>query len=365
MNFTFYNRQDYFKQLVKDIDAAKPGERVLVATISLDPHDLLVAQVLHSLAGAAQRGAHVLVMVDAYTFLQNPNKLPGPLWYNLTLTERMSQPFAKAYQMLKHIEQCGGSVVITNRPNRRFSTMHAGRSHIKAAIIGNRLYIGGCNLSGSDQIDLMTHSENAKAADWVYQQLSFVAHTGSTKAAFKAQDQRFEVDKSTSILIDAGRPRQSRILDEALHLIDTAEKSLLITCQYFPGGVTAKHLATAFRRGVDVTIYHSHPKVHGLEAPAHHVQQFVGRSRLPAKLKSFRLAKGAPKLHAKVLVSEKEAIVGSHNFITQGVTLGTAEIALHVKGPAFTAELRKFIENEITSRLPAKRSRANRRSKLA
>ena len=35
----------------------------------------------------------------------------------------------------------------------------------------------------------------------------------------------------------------------------------------------------------------------------------------------------APKLHAKVLVSERCAIIGSHNYVWQGVRFGTAEIA--------------------------------------
>lgn len=351
MKFTFYNRADYFKQLALDIDAAKPGERVLVASIVIEPRDELVSKVLHALAGAAQRGAHVLVLADAYTFLHNPNKLPGPLWYKLTLTDRMRQPFAQTYQMLKHIEQCGGQVVITNRPHKRFGMLHAGRSHIKAGIVGNKLYLGGCNLSGSSQIDIMVGSNDAKAADWVYQQLSRIAHTGSTSEAFGGQDQRFEVDSHTSILIDGGKPKQSIILSEAYKLIDNAQKSLLITCQYFPGGATAKQLVAAYHRKVAVTIFHSHPAAHGLEAPGHHVQQFIGRSRLPAKFKSFRLSKRAPKLHAKILVSEQEAIVGSHNFVTQGVTLGTAEIALHVKDPVFADDLKKFIEKEITKTL--------------
>jgi len=354
MNFTFYNRPDYFKQLARDIDAAKPGERILVASIVVDPEAEFVGEVFHALAGAAQRGAHVTVLVDAYTFLISYNKMPGPLWSGQKLSSDMRHPFGQIYQRLKHIEQLGGRVDITNRPVRRFGIMHGGRSHIKAGIIGDKLYIGGCNLNRPTHIDLMVGSQNAKATGWVYEQLMKVAATGSTGAAFHGQDQRFDIDTTTTLLLDAGKPRQSLILDEAYKLIDRAKKSLLVTCQYFPGGRTANRLLTAFKRGVDVRISYSHPSVHGLETPAHHLQQLYNRLRLPSTLTQHRIPKGMPKLHAKVLVSESEAIVGSHNFVTQGVTLGTAEIALHVKDPQFAKQLREFIETEISQSLATK-----------
>jgi hypothetical protein len=40
------------------------------------------------------------------------------------------------------------------------------------------------------------------------------------------------------------------------------------------------------------------------------------------------LPKTGPGLHAKLIATEKGAIIGSHNYVRTGVQLGTAEIAL-------------------------------------
>ena len=70
---------------------------------------------------------------------------------------------------------------------------------------------------------------------------------------------------------------------------------------------------------------------------------------LPEHFFAGRLGKLVPKLHAKVLASEKAAIVGSHNYVIQGVNFGTAELALHSMDPAFALAVRNFTNQEIAS----------------
>jgi len=90
MDFTFYSRAEYFKQLVREISNAGPGDRVAVATMTLNSAQPLVHDILHALQGAANRGAEVTLLVDAYIFLNGTNKLPGPLWYKSVLSDRCS-----------------------------------------------------------------------------------------------------------------------------------------------------------------------------------------------------------------------------------------------------------------------------------
>lgn len=344
MDFTFYNRADYVRQVRDEILQTGKGDRVLVATMTIDAGEPGVHALLEALIRAAQQGASVTLLVDAYNFLSSPNKLPGPLWYHSSLPDRLAEPFRRDYRGLEAVAAAGANVVLTNQPHRRFSFIPGGRSHIKCAVVNDKLYIGGCNLNSVKTIDVMTAWQDTQAADWMYDKLSRMADTGSSQAAFGGEDQVLPIGADSQLLIDAGTPGQSTILREAYHLIDNAEESLFMTCQYFPGGSTARHLAAAYKRGVRIHLAYSHPSVHGIEAPGHFIYAVRERTRVPQALFTHRLKKGLPKLHAKVLCSEKAAMIGSHNYVSQGVRFGTAEVALQVRTPAYAAALQQFMQ---------------------
>lgn len=327
-------------QLAADITRTQKGDRVVLATLTLDSSQPLIADILKSLEEAAVRGVNVTLLVDAYTFLTSKHKVPGPLWYLPTLSQPFLPPFLRHYKALRRLEASGVKTVVTNIPKAPFLPIPAGRSHIKAAVINDKIYVGGCNLTSPNQLDLMVSWHDAKHADWLYDQLaSMVQHQGS-QGAFGGIDQRLQCSDGSELIIDAGKRRQSAILETAYSLIDNAKKNIVMTCQYFPGGATAQHLLAAHKRGVHVQIFYSHPSVHGIEAPAHHLHILRERARLPKELFENELPKGSRRLHAKVLVSEQSALIGSHNYVTQGVRLGTAELALFSKDSTFATALR-------------------------
>lgn len=339
MSFTFYSRREYFEQLARDIWQTRKGDRVALATMTFDATVPSIAEIIDALEGATLRGVQVTFLVDAYTFLTSSEKLPGPLWYRPTLSRPLPGKFRYHYEAMQRINQAGGTAIVTNMPRHAFHPVPLGRSHIKAAVINNKIYVGGCNLTSPAYLDMMA-SWNDDFADWIYEHLQSMAKHTTTKTAFGGHDLRHAVDDKTTLILDSGKPRQSAILEAAYQLIDNAERSIVMTCQYFPGGTTAKHLLAAQRRGVDIKLYYSHPSVHGLEAPAHQLYILRERARIAKELFSGMLPKGKPRLHAKILLSEKEAMIGSHNYVTQGVMLGTAEIALHSTNPTFITELR-------------------------
>jgi len=154
---------------------------------------------------------------------------------------------------------------------------------------------------------------------------------------------------------------QSLIYDEALNMIDSAKEWIYVTCQYFPGGPTAKHLAAAQKRGVRIQIDFSHPHTHNSAAAVHHMHQLAQRARgLPRNFFAGRLDKHVPKLHAKVLATEQGAMLGSHNYVVQGVQFGTAEIALQSFDPIFSNALCDFMKDQIRAAIHATRKPAVR-----
>lgn len=341
--YQFCNRPAYFRQLAKEIKQTKVGDRVGLATMSREP---LIVEVVDELIAAARRGVEVYFMVDAilFTFTDKPLQL-GPLWFGLPLTAGWGM-FGQHYRLVEKLRQAGGHVGIVNRPRHPFNLPIAGRSHIKTAVINDRVYIGGHNLSAENQLDIMTYWEDQKTADIIFKFLQQVVAAESVSKVLDA-DKRYKLDNQDELLIDRGQPHQSLILDEALALIDNSNDWLYMTCQYFPGGQTGQHLKAAVERGVKVTLMFSPPSSHKSEWFGHKLYELRERSRLPAELFAHKLPDSAPLLHAKLIATEQGAIIGSHNYVDQGVRLGTAEIALLRRDPAFAEAAVQAIQTEL------------------
>jgi cardiolipin synthase len=342
--YTLYARPAYFDTLAKEIAATKSGDRVLVTSMTLRPQDDLVQTIITSLCEAASRGVIVHFSIDAHQFLSYEFQRLGPLWFHKDFPEKMSPPFARKYATLEKLYRAGVHVGVTNQPHKRFTSPFAGRSHIKTAIINEKLYIGGCNLSASDQLDVMVSWHDKTSADWLYNLMHSMVVNESSLDAFGMIDHQYAINKKALVLIDTGVRDQSIILRQALKVIDDAEEWLLITCQYFPNSITAQALKRAQLRGVKVFPIFNNPRKHGFP---HSVLQYAvaqrERLRMPREFFLGELPPTLPFLHAKVLASEQQAMVGSHNYVRAGVALGTAETALWVKDAAFAQASAQFI----------------------
>jgi phosphatidylserine/phosphatidylglycerophosphate/cardiolipin synthase-like enzyme len=343
----FFTRDEYYQELAKRAGAARKGQVVVVATMSFKPELPGLQPVLDGLMQAAGNGAKVRLIVDAYNFLIN-NARPGPLFFKATLPERLPKVYQYRLTALEQLKVAAGSYSIINWPARALTNPFAGRSHLKFAIIGQRLYIGGCNLNPRDHIDVMVGWQDQRTSDWLSGIAEAINKAGNVKRALQGQDTSFTIDSQNTLLVDAGVKKQSLIFDQAMRLIDEAEERIFMTCQYFPNSTTARHLAAAVKRGVDVQLIYGHHGQHPFPLNiAHHLVELWERLRNPAVLFRYGLPKDSKSLHAKVLVSEKAAMVGSHNYVTAGVRFGTAEIALHNTESKFGAILTQTILNQL------------------
>jgi phosphatidylserine/phosphatidylglycerophosphate/cardiolipin synthase-like enzyme len=349
--FSFYAKLEYFRDITERIAQTPPGGRVALATMDFEPDEPVIRRLIDELVAAAKRGVRVSLAIDAITFIQKHNHVTqglGPLFYHANLTDQMEGIFQRRMQALERLRAAGGRYAITNQPARRFTNPKAGRSHIKFAIINDGVYIGGCNLRSPNEINLMVSWESAKTANWLYDFAeNMLAHEG--ESFMDGQDRSFAIDPHTKLLVDAGKRRQSATLDKALELIDQAEQEVLITCQYFPGGATAKHLLAAKKRGVAVRILYNRPASHGGEAPLHYLYNGLARTQLPSEFFKDRLPKSSTFLHAKLITSEKAAIIGSHNYVQAGVNFGTAEIALLRRDPEFSRSALRALRQQLPS----------------
>jgi cardiolipin synthase A/B len=350
-DFTFYTSEEYWSELLQQFAQTKPGDRIAMIVMGFDPVEPPIEKVSKALIDAVERGVEVSVAVDAITFLLKSSiDQPGPLLFQSDL-RYVPKAFKPRLDVLNAINgKPNGQATIINKPGRPFPNPVAGRSHIKYTIINDRVFVGGCNMHHSWLLDLMVSWEDKVTADYLYDIISNLHLTKSTKLLFKEQDQEIALDADSALYIDSGKKHQSIIFEKALEMIDSAEKSLIITCQFFPNSVTAKHLAAAHRRGVDVEIIYAHPVNQGfIGGIGQQVSILRERARLPAKLFQKMIPKSGTGLHAKLIATEKGAIVGSHNYVRAGVALGTAEIALVRHDTAFAKNAIAALKRELVN----------------
>jgi phosphatidylserine/phosphatidylglycerophosphate/cardiolipin synthase-like enzyme len=347
-NYQLVSKMEYFRDLVRRIDGAQKGTRVAVATMAFEPHEQPIHDLVKALTGAARRGVDTYLTLDAYTFLVHDKRLwPGPLWSQTAIPTVIAEPFRSTLAVLRAFKTAGGHYSITNVPGKPFRNPYSGRSHIKGAVIGDYIYIGGCNLDSPGYVDIMVGRTHKESADWVYDRFVQMCTSASTVTTYQGVDQHKVFGDDSEIIIDSGVPRQSAIYSRALQLIDSAKDTIYLTCQFFPGGETAKHLLAAHKRGVDVRIVYSHPATHGSKQLFHVLHITRERMRLPTDFFAEQQSARTPKLHAKVLIADGTSLIGSHNYVTQGVNFGTAEIALQNNDP----DLARAVIRKIGSQL--------------
>lgn len=347
---TIYTENEYYEQLCTRLAATERGDRAVVMTMGFDPTEPKIAALVEEMHGAAARGVNVYLGVDAYTFLlDDKNNRPGPLLIYGHLDGKLSPTFRERLNSLNQLSSYAtGNAGIINRPERAFTNPVAGRSHIKSAVINEWYSMGGCNLMFSDKLDMMVGDENPAVADWMYKLMRDITMAESTRAVLGDKDIAHAIDSQTNIMIDAGKPNQSLILEKAHQLIQNTDKWVLISGQYFPAGKTGQHLADALSRGAKANALYNNPANNGIVGGMWQRATLLSEKvRHPAELFADEFSADAPILHAKVLATNRGASIGSHNNIATGVRLGTPEITLLRRDGSFARTVAQTLLNHV------------------
>lgn len=344
--FTFYTKPEYDEELARRINTTKKGDRVAIATMFFKASDLPIQRILDALCAAASRGVRVNFTVDVLS--DGAELWPVGIARIIPKRVRLPKAFRAQQAALERLKQHGGRYAIINQPLESFTNPFLGHSHIKFSVINDYVFVGGCNLTTIEPVDIMTGWEDARIADWLCNFSDELARSGSVLKTMGGQDTILPVSNATTLLVDAGKVNQSLILDKALALIDAAKDYVLITCQFFPHGKTGRHLARAEARGVKVKIIYNHPAKHNF--PVSWGQRGVlwkERQSKPGHLFAQQLPRSHDFLHAKLLVTEEGTMLGSHNYVHTSVRLGTAEIALLSFDPIFAKKAVQTLEGQL------------------
>jgi phosphatidylserine/phosphatidylglycerophosphate/cardiolipin synthase-like enzyme len=333
---------DYYAAFTTDAAISGHGDVIDIATMSFEPNDTTVRQLLTVLGEAASRGAHVTLAVDAYALLlESTHPIPGPLWAPLPSGQALFHRRQQALDTLA--SHPTGQATVINQPSRLFSSPVSGRNHIKISRHNDRVYLPNGNLNLTDDNDMVLAFTDRAAADWLGNIVTDLANTGHTLDSLSHTDETFAVDEATELMVDAGIPGQSLIFDEALTLIDDADEWLVLATQYYPQKEVLQRLTRAVERNVAVYLPYNTPEAQGLlEKFPERVSMFRSRNVHP-RLRDYPLPLTGRKMHLKGLASEKQAIAGSHNFIERGVRSGTAELVLRRRDASFARQVGDFM----------------------
>lgn len=331
---TILNQAEYFDDLHQAIEQTKAGDKVSMVVMGFEPRDKETTRITNALHRAADGGAQVQFGVDAYTFMVTDGEtyLPGPLVVPLPFGQSAFKQRRAAYDTLAaHSSVRAG---ILNIPSRKFSNPFAGRSHIKVSVVNDMVYIAGPNLyvlEGRD--DMVLALQDADVASRLHATIGQMIAANSVVQLFGGADQVIPVDTQTDLLVDAGAPSQSIIMDRALAAIDRAQEFAVVGSQFFPTANVTGRLREAHRRGARVRIVRNSPAYDKtLKKWTELGALVINRMQLPRCFFDDTVAKGLPTSHAAVLLTENEVIKGSHNFHAAGVRFGTAELVLHRRG---------------------------------
>jgi phosphatidylserine/phosphatidylglycerophosphate/cardiolipin synthase-like enzyme len=318
--------------------------------MSFDPSEQIVAIIMQELIIASKRKVHVLLNIDAHSLMiHDVTALPtGPLFIRYNPVPVWRRDFNAKQNILTRLSDSGGLYRITNMPEKRLHNPFSGRSHMKFTVINDTAYIGGCNLNKTWGIDLMVRMQDQKTVEWIYNFIYAAGLQTVVASALYNKDVRLPVDHATTLIVDAGLKGESLIYKEALKLIDQAKEWIILTCQFFPGKATAEHVVSARKRGVKVTIYFDPltSRATIMRLP-HWFAERQERNKYPSDLFKNRLPAGMPRLHAKLLATEQAAMIGSHNYLAQGVSFGTAEATILRREPHFAKEAVKIFKNRL------------------
>lgn len=345
LSFDIYDQESYFDSVTNSIDKLKDGQFLTVTTMGFDSFDPKVARVIKSISAAASRGVEVSVGLDAFSALDASSI--GSLGRLPAVGHEHGSEDLRAIDGTGRYGSNSATYVNMNYPTMLFVPVYTGRSHIKSVTTGDKIFIGGMSLDATRRLDAMTSLVHPEAAWWLTKFNRMNNIKPSVKAALAGNDQELVLAEDTRILIDAGVRGQSVIFDQALDVIDGAEKELAYSSEQFPTGKVGRHLLDAYRRGVDVKIGVNHPSSHDRYQLVHKYILELARAKYPPSFFDYELPETSPTLHTKIVASESRAMVGSHNLNSIGVHLGTAEMDVASSNPDFVKKAKALVARQI------------------
>lgn len=325
-------------EFLQDIEheAKSAKHRVWGQAMEVEP-GIHASRLLNIVEEASENGLDARLNVDYYSLMVTDGL---PNFFPFTASEKWRKRLKIRKEAFQKIKDKGGKVAFVNKPTLLEKFIYTmGRNHMKIFIIDDIAWIGGVNFADGyfKRQDIMVKIKDDAIVDPIARVFMEV-HEEKLR-----YDEALQTRHNATLFIDSGHTGKSVILQTAVAMVEKAKANVKVSTAFVPDGKFLKALTDASKRGVVVELVTSLPeKTFG-------VYRLVNEmSRLSLNLKglSFRVSYARQPMHAKVLiVDDTLALFGSHNFLTKGVLMHTAELALQSSNKTLIANLSKFYES--------------------
>lgn len=336
-NFTVLTPLDFIKDVEQEAKKAK--YRVWAQAMEVESGEV-TETFLQVFRMAAKRGIDTRLHADYYSLLFTDGIFNYWPFVSSAFRRKRHQRLKKQQALAASFKEAGIQFLYTNPPSildRLFPAR--GRNHMKIVLIDMIAWIGGVNFHDDnfaiqDVMVKITDPAISMEIAYVYERID---------RRESLRDMAIQCTDETTLLIDSGMINRSIILRHAVDLVKNAEKKIQVISPLIPDADLLRALNTAKKQGREVDIIA--PKageMSGIYQLVDEFNDFVMKFRhltLPIQFKDFML-------HAKILiVDEREIIVGSHNFSSRGVRMGTEEIALQSTNKVLVQNILRYAKN--------------------
>ena len=210
-----------------------------------------------------------------------------------------------------------------------------GRNHIKIYLVGDKIWIGGMNLTEEEfnkYEDFTVKITDPRITEIVARQFPQINENRPKN------DYEVKCTENTTLLVDSGKPKESIILDRATEMVNAAQKRVMLATQFRPEGKFLETLHDAYKRDLEFVCLQSDPKVDDIFAKILNLKNRLEARRYPIPVTVLP----GTKIHAKLLIVDDTAFFGSHNFSYTGVKAGTEEMDIMSTEPVLVNNLTEY-----------------------
>lgn len=335
-HFDVLSPMEFLSDIEQEAKHAKT--RIWAQAMEVEP-GIHASRLLNLVEKASEDGLDARLNIDYYSLAVTdglPNILP------IVVSGKWRKRLRIRKEAFQTIKNKGASLAFINKPTlleRLIYTM--GRNHMKIFIIDDISWIGGVNFADGyfKRQDIMVKVMDKAIVEPIARVFTEV-HEGKLQ-----YDEMLQTKHNATLFIDCGHTRKSVILNAAVEMVEKAEKKVQVATAFIPDGKFLEAMIAASKRGVTVELVTSEPK---RTIGVYRLINEIGNLHMKMKGVNFKIFYERNPVHAKLLlVDEKMAFFGSHNFLTKGVLMRTGELALQSSDRHLIANLSDFY-NSIT-----------------
>lgn len=329
-------------------EASRASARVWLQTMYLFP-----SHFSDLLTNALMRSGDKHIDTRLYTDgIQHPLNFRDKFYAKMfgTISERTHQH--KATELQKNEFQVHNVKTIESRPFGliNYALFSYLRNHFKLAIVDNTVWIGGLNAgkdSDYNRIDFMARFKSPGLVD-------AVANIVENQQCL-TENVNLETD-GYNLLVDAGLPGDSIIYTSVLNRLkniqDPKHTEVILLSPWVPDKELLQELLQELHqlhlKGAKIQVLTSYHKFQIAFEGIYAVIKNFNNLMMKLKKLEIPILYTPLEVHGKMLLIDEgeqtHALITTHNLVTQGVKMGTAEIAVGSSKPDFVSQCKRFLD---------------------